>query len=122
FQENRTILLSVLKRHPAYLLSTAFIISYLLYSLVSTIYPGILPYDPTKVNLSKALLAPNWQYPFGTDVVGRNIFLAVFFGAPIDAVASVAIIITAVSVGVISGAIAGYFGGLVEEVIMRVTD
>lgn len=82
----------------------------------------VLPYDPLKIDLGQALLPPSWSHLFGTDDLGRDIFSRVVAAAPIDAAVAVATITSAVIFGGLLGAIAGYLGGKIEELIMRVTD
>lgn len=122
FQENRRIFIDILKRNPLYWFGMAVVVAYLAYSVVAIVNPAITGYNASSVNLRAALQPPSFQYLFGTDEVGKDIFRAVLYGAPIDAIASLAIILMAVAIGALSGSIAGYFGGLIDETIMRVTD
>jgi peptide/nickel transport system permease protein len=122
FQENRRVFLSLLRKSPLYLFGVVFVALYLGYSAVAGVDPSITGFNPTHTNLAATLRPPSLQYPFGTDDVGRSLFLEVLYGAPIDAGVSLAIILFSFTVGVLSGSIAGYFGGVVDETIMRVTD
>jgi peptide/nickel transport system permease protein len=117
-----TVLVRILKSKPVYLVSFSFVLTYLVFSAIATLYPAIVPYNPNQVYLSESLLPPSFKYPFGTDDVGRNLFLEALHGAPIDALSSIAIVIVSVVIGALTGAVAGYFGGVVDEVIMRTTD
>jgi peptide/nickel transport system permease protein len=82
---------------------------------------ALLPYNP--YTFSPALLyPPSLSHLFGTDNLGRDVFSRVLAGAPYDAEVPVAVLTIAVSLGLVSGTVAGYIGGRVEEVIMRVTD
>ncbi|MEM7112792.1 MAG: ABC transporter permease [Chloroflexota bacterium] len=87
--------------------------------------PILTPYpeqglgDP---NISEKFLPPSLEHPFGTDDVGRDLLARVMYGARTSFIASFAIVIFAVVVGTLLGAIAGYFGGWIDEVIMRITD
>lgn len=122
FQEDRRIFGDILKRNWLYAFSLTVVVLFLGYSLVEGIFPRITGYNPTSVNLANYLQPPSLLYPFGTDDLGRNIFLEVLYGAPIDAGVSVAIILFSFTIGVLSGSIAGYFGGFIDEVLMRITD
>jgi peptide/nickel transport system permease protein len=69
-----------------------------------------------------ALLPPSWTHPFGTDQVGRDVLSRVLYGARVSPVIAAAVLLISSLVGVPLGIIAGYFGGLVDDLIMRVTD
>jgi peptide/nickel transport system permease protein len=120
--ERRRIFFHIVKGNPLYIFGLTVVVSYLLYSLVVGLDPSILGYNPVTVHLTNALRPPSLAFPFGTDSVGRSVFLAVLYGAPIDAGVSLAIIAFSFTLGVVSGSLAGYMGGFVDEVIMRITD
>ncbi|MEM0271539.1 MAG: ABC transporter permease [Thermoprotei archaeon] len=120
--ENIKLFLSLAKSNPLYAFGFLFTTIYLGYSLVAGIDPRITGFNPLYTNVNLQLLPPSLRYPFGTDDVGRNLLLEVLYGAPIDAGASVAIVLFSFLVGLISGSVAGYFGGWIDEVIMRITD
>jgi peptide/nickel transport system permease protein len=69
-----------------------------------------------------ALQAPSLHHLFGTDQVGRDVFSRVLFGARVSPLVALFVLVIACVVGIPLGVIAGYFGGVVDEVIMRVTD
>jgi peptide/nickel transport system permease protein len=71
---------------------------------------------------AEILLSPSLEHPFGTDQVGRDIFSRVLYGARITPVIAVLVLAISCLVGVTLGVAAGYFGGFVDEVVMRVTD
>ena len=68
------------------------------------------------------LQPPALAHLFGTDSLGRDVFSRVLAAAPIDAKVPAAVLLVAVSLGLLTGTIAGFFGGLIEETIMRITD
>ena len=68
------------------------------------------------------LQAPSYAHPFGTDQVGRDILSRVIYGARVSPLIAVAVLLIATIVGVPLGLLAGYFGGVLDDVIMRVTD
>jgi peptide/nickel transport system permease protein len=82
---------------------------------------ALLPYNPYLFT-SHLLYPPSFAHLFGTDNLGRDVLSRVIAGAPYDAEVPFAVLAIAVSLGLASGTIAGYVGGRVEEVIMRVTD
>jgi peptide/nickel transport system permease protein len=93
--------------------------------LVAAIGPYLVPYpkDATgAVHIADKLLPPSWEHWMGTDQVGRDIFSRLVIGARVSLLAGVTVIILAVLIGTVLGALAGFFGGWVDTVIMRVTD
>ncbi|MEM7533283.1 MAG: ABC transporter permease [Chloroflexota bacterium] len=87
--------------------------------------PFLTPYpeqglgDP---NLTEKFESPSLSHPFGTDDLGRDILARVMFGARTSLIAAFAIVAVAILIGTTLGAIAGYFGGWIDEVLMRITD
>jgi len=69
-----------------------------------------------------ALQAPSLHHLFGTDQVGRDVFSRVIYGARISPVVALFVLVIACAVGLPLGVLAGYFGGIGDEVIMRITD
>ncbi|MBR0409413.1 MAG: ABC transporter permease [Eubacterium sp.] len=78
--------------------------------------------DPTEGDLSQAIMPPCAGHPFGTDKMGRDIFARVIYGARTSLVATFAIVFIVFAVGLILGIIAGYFGGIIDTIIMRIAD
>ena len=78
--------------------------------------------DPTAGNLSDALIAPGGDHIFGTDKLGRDIFTRVIYGARTSLVAAFAVVILAFCIGTLLGILAGYFGKVVDAIIMRIAD
>jgi len=73
-------------------------------------------------NIVNRLLPPSGEHFFGTDQIGRDVLSRVLFGAQSSLMAGFSIVIIALVLGTALGAIAGYFGGIIDEVIMRITD
>jgi len=122
FSEQRRVFFSLVKGHALYAFGLVVVVGYLVYSFVVGLAPWILNYNPAQVNLAAALQGPSLAYPFGTDDVGRSVLSEVLYGAPIDAGVALTIVLFSVALGVVSGSLAAYIGGAVDEVIMRVTD
>ena len=83
---------------------------------------SLLPYNPYVQNFAQTLLPPSSVHLFGTDDLGRDIFSRVIAGAPLDAQIAFTVVLVSLVLGSSLGAFAGYLGGFVEEVVMRVTD
>ncbi len=84
--------------------------------------PLLAPYDPDTVRLADALHPPSARFLFGTDQAGRDILSRVLYGGRESIVAAATVIFTALVIGVAVGGVAGWKGGLVDEILMRVTD
>jgi len=74
------------------------------------------------LHIGQRLAAPSWEHPFGTDQVGRDMFSRVVIGTNLALQTAVIVLSLATIIGVSLGAIAGFLGGFVEELIMRITD
>ena len=92
--------------------------------LVGLLAPWIAPYpkDTGTSHIEEAFHSPRLKHPFGTDELGRDIFSRVIFGSRISLKVGVLAIGLALLIGMPLGVIAGYSGGAIDEVIMRVTD
>ncbi|WP_049694850.1 nickel transporter permease [Planococcus versutus] len=84
--------------------------------------PVIATHSPTEVDLVSKLEAPSVEHFFGTDEVGRDIFSRVVYGTRISLRIGLLVVLIAFPLGTILGAIAGYMGGRIDQVIMRITD
>lgn len=84
--------------------------------------PPLLGLDPVSVHLGQQHLAPTLEHPFGTDNVGRDYFARVLVGGQTSLLVGLVATLASVTVGVFVGAIAGYFGGRLDEVLMRLVD
>jgi len=80
------------------------------------------PEDADAVHPTLRFREPSAEHLFGTDELGRDVFSRVVLGTRVSFQAGIIILVVAISIGVPLGAIAGYFGGRVNEIIMRVTD
>ncbi len=92
--------------------------------LVALLAPIVVPF-PEAANRAYPLArdqAPNETYYFGTDRIGRDIFSRVMLGTVLALRVGITIIVMATTIGVTMGAVAGYFGGWVDEILMRFTD
>jgi peptide/nickel transport system permease protein len=84
--------------------------------------PFISPYDPYEQNLMESLQPPSWKHPFGTDLYGRDVLSRVAYGAWIAIKICVIGVGIAFVVGNLAGALAGYYGGWIDSLIMRIVD
>jgi peptide/nickel transport system permease protein len=108
------------KRSPLSVIGTLIILGLILVAIVA---PLIAPYDPFVQELQTLRLkAPSLEHLFGTDQLGRDIFSRVLWGSRISL--RIALIVAFISgpTGLIIGVTSGFFGGKIDEVLMRITD
>jgi len=84
--------------------------------------PMVAPFDPSTQQMALRLEGPTGLHWFGLDELGRDIFTRVLYGARISLLVGIVVVGVSATVGIALGAIAGYFGGRVDEVISRVID
>ncbi|MCL6508780.1 MAG: ABC transporter permease, partial [Bryobacteraceae bacterium] len=90
--------------------------------LVALMAPWLASFPADEQDLSRALRPPGWPHLLGTDELGRDIFSRVLFGARISLGFAVIIVLTASATGLVAGMLAGFYGGLLDEVMMRLID
>jgi peptide/nickel transport system permease protein len=96
--------------------------------LVATVFGAaafgalLAPYPPDVISLLERFRPPSATHLFGTDDYGRDLFSRVLAGARISVEVAAVVLSISVTLGTLLGAVAGFFGGLVDEAIMRVTD
>jgi peptide/nickel transport system permease protein len=84
--------------------------------------PALAQYDPLSQSVDRRLQPPSNVHLFGTDELGRDVFSRVLYGGQITIPAGLAVIVFGSALGVVIGAVAGYMGGLWDEILMRVTE
>jgi peptide/nickel transport system permease protein len=89
---------------------------------VSLLAPWFAPYDPNAIDLKRVLASPSGEHPFGTDPLGRDVLSRMIWGAGISLKVGFVATGIAIFIGTILGALAGYYGGLADTVIMRFVD
>lgn len=115
-------ILGVIRRDPLALTSSIFI---LLFILIALFAYQVAPYPlegAGKANVKNALLPPSQQHPFGTDKLGRDVLSRVIVGSRPALIVPIIVVAFAVLLGAPLGAIAGYKGGRLDEIVMRTTD
>ncbi|MDW8352782.1 MAG: ABC transporter permease [Anaerolineae bacterium] len=108
-----------LLRNPSAAIGGVIILFWLLIALLA---PLIAPYSPTAQRVTNRLKPPSAQHFFGTDELGRDIFSRVLHGARVSLPVALAVVAVTGTAGVLLGAVAGYAGGLLDEIVMRVAD
>lgn len=118
FQEIRHALYLV-RRSPLSLLGGILFLGFI---LTAALAPYIAPYNPFKINLTGAFQPPSKEHLFGTDELGRDILSRILWGCRISLRVGVTVVAISLCIGTVLGGIAGYVGGLADEIIMRFTD
>lgn len=112
-------LLAVLARNPRARLGSVIV---LLFVTVGLLAPWVSPYDPAAMHLDAPLDPPSARYWLGTDELGRDVMSRTIHGARISLLVGVVAVSLAVGVGGSLGMLAGFFGGWLDEALMRLTD
>jgi peptide/nickel transport system permease protein len=106
------------RRHPGAMAGAA-ILGLLVLSIILVQFS---PYDSERSDMVSRYQPPSWEHPFGTDALGRDLLTRVLYGSRISlAVGLLAVFITLL-IGIPVGAVAGFFGGWLDNVLMRITD
>lgn len=116
--KRRRAILPAVWRRPMAIVGVVVIILWL---LVAVFAPWIAPYDPLAQSFAR-LAPPDAAHWFGTDAVGRDVYSRTLYGARVSLPLALILVVSSMIIGSILGAIAGYFGRAVDEVIMRISD
>jgi len=91
-------------------------------SLAALFAPWLAPHDPTALHLDSLLMPPGVDFPLGTDALGRDVLSRLLYGARVSLWVGFVAVGIALCIGVSLGLVAGFFGGLVDELVMRAVD
>ena len=90
--------------------------------IIAILAPWITPNDPIAVNLAYKLQPPSWNFPLGTDHLGRCNLSRILYGARISLGFAILIFISSLAIGLIIGTFSGYKGGWIDHILMRFCD
>ena len=99
-----------------------FLLLVILLALITIFAPVIAPQDPYASDLKNALQPPSSAHWFGTDKLGRDIFSRVIYASRSSLPATLILVVLIFAIGTLLGTLAGYFGGWIDAVIMRISD
>ena len=94
----------------------------LLFTVVAVIGPWIVPHDPIEQNYRALLLPPSGEHLMGTDHLGRDVFSRVISGTRLAFLIGIGVVLLEGAIGTMLGAIAGFLGGAVDNILMRLVD
>jgi peptide/nickel transport system permease protein len=106
------------RKHPGAIFG--FVIIFILFFL--TVFAPLSPYDPEASEISTRYQPPSLSHPMGTDALGRDLFTRALYGGRISLTVGLLVVIISVTIGVPIGALAGYYGGKLDSILMRITD
>ena len=110
------------QKNPLFLIGLGFVV---LLVIAAIFAPWITPYPEDAkfaIHFGSKLKPPSMDHYFGTDALGRDIFTRVVFGARMSIRIGLSVLAIALVIGVPLGLVAGYFGGRISDIIMRVSD
>jgi len=93
-----------------------------IFIIIAIFAPLLSPYDPFEYHMKEILHSPSLRHPFGTDQFGRDVLARIIYGSRISLMIGIVGVGISVIVGVTLGTIAGYFGGLIDNIMMRIMD
>ncbi len=95
-----------------------------IFYLIAVLAPFLAIHDPSAIEnvLETRYQAPSWEHPFGTDEFGRDLYSRALYGARISLSVGFLAVLIAISIGTLYGSIAGYFGGFIDNIMMRFVD
>ena len=108
-----------MKRDALFYFSVGFIV---LVFLTAIFAPYIAPYNPYAIDPNAILQPPSWHHLFGTDRIGRDVFSRMVYASRISISVSLIAVFISTTIGVVYGAVSGYYGGWVDTVMMRFVD
>ena len=110
--------LASLRRAAGYnVLATAGVVLVTIFVVCAIFAPWIAPQDPAHIDLPARLMGPSSAHWFGTDELGRDILSRIIYGARISMLVGGCVVAAALTLGVIFGSIAGYYGGVTDRVL-----
>ncbi len=89
---------------------------------LAVLLASLSPYDPELSNMQERYHLPSLHHPMGTDALGRDLFTRVLYGGRISLTVGLLVVAISLSIGVPVGALAGFYGGALDSVLMRITD
>jgi ABC-type dipeptide/oligopeptide/nickel transport system permease subunit len=90
--------------------------------VMGVLAPILTPYHPERINMDRSLEPPSGAHPLGTDIFGRDVATRLMYGARFSLEVSVLSRLIAIAIGTLFGVLAGYFGGRLDNAIMRLAD
>ncbi|HUV28062.1 MAG TPA: ABC transporter permease [Anaerolineales bacterium] len=106
------------RRHPGAIVGAVV----LTVIILASVFAFVSPYDPNTSDILSRLEPPSLQHPFGTDALGRDLLTRCLYGGRISLFVGFMVMVITLVIGIPIGMIAGYFGGWVDDILMRIID
>ncbi len=90
--------------------------------VLAAIFAPLSPYSPTDQTPSNSFETPNTTHLFGTDELGRDLFTRILYGSRVSLTVGLISTFLSITMGILVGALSGYFGGWIDSILMRITD
>jgi peptide/nickel transport system permease protein len=90
--------------------------------IVAVLLAPLSPYDPEASDLSARFQPPSLQHPMGTDALGRDLLTRILYGGRVSLTVGFLVVAISLAIGVPIGALAGFYGGRLDSILMRLTD
>jgi peptide/nickel transport system permease protein len=84
--------------------------------------PALVPHDPLRQNLDQDLLGHSIEHPLGTDKLGRDILSRTIYGGRVSLLVGITTVALSLTLGLLAGSLSGYFGGWIDQSLMRLVD
>jgi peptide/nickel transport system permease protein len=108
------------RRHGPAMAGVVVLVLMIVYALAGSLF--FSERDANYNDTSQRLLAPSAAHPFGTDTIGRDVLARTIYGGQISLLIGLTAVIVETVLGIVVGALAGYYGGLVDSILMRITE
>jgi peptide/nickel transport system permease protein len=106
------------RRHPGAMAGSCILILIVLTALLAP----LSPYDPEESDIKNRFQAPSLAHPFGTDGLGRDVMTRTFYGGRVSMTVGVMVVLISSIIGISVGTAAGYYGGWLDNILMRIID
>jgi len=106
------------RRHPGAMIGAVILI----FMILTAVLAPLSPYDPIKSDIKNRFQAPSLEHPFGTDGLGRDVLTRAFYGGRVSMTVGVMVVLITLVIGIPIGTVAGFYGGWIDNVLMRIID
>lgn len=106
------------RRHPG-ALAGAIVLTIL---ILASVFAHLSPYDPEESDIKNRYQPPSLEHPFGTDGLGRDLLTRTLYGGRVSLFVGLMVVTITLTIGVPIGSIAGYYGGWIDNILMRIID
>ncbi len=123
-QENRSYGQMILRRFLTHRLAVVGAVVVVLLCFSAIFAQFLAPHDPLRIDTSHRFLSPlaSWEYPLGTDELGRDTLSRLLYGGQVSLIVGIVAMLTTMLTGTLVGLAAGYYGGVVDNMLMRLVD